>query len=172
MATNSVLVNAVSATIVRKMLPAVVELGEHVGADGAVGRSVDPVVLLFLHREVRPQDLLERILLLGFGECVVRAILGDRLVIERLPGQLLDLLMSLGQTLATHVSPQLSPGRRRQAACSRGRLLQPGDTLGWRRPQRRTPETPYADHHNPVTTPWRSQHETTRAFSCRRRTPP
>jgi hypothetical protein len=31
--------------------------------------------------------------------------LGDGLVIERLPGQLLDLLMSLGQTLATHVSP-------------------------------------------------------------------
>ena len=46
------------------------DLAEHVAADRAVGRAVDAVVLLLLHGEVGPQDLLERVLLLApSGTC-------------------------------------------------------------------------------------------------------
>src|SRR5262249_9622821 len=51
--------------------------------------------LLLLHREVGPQDLLEGVLLLCLLERVVRAVLRDRLVVHRFPGQLLDLLCAL-----------------------------------------------------------------------------
>ena len=81
--------------------PALLDLAEHVAADRAVGGAVDAVVLLLLHGEVGPQHLLERVLLLGLLERVVRPVLGHRLVVERLPGQLLDLLVSLGHALAT-----------------------------------------------------------------------
>ena len=89
--------------------PAFLDLAEHVAADGAVLGAVDPVVLLLLHGEVGPQDLLERVLLLCLVERVVRSVLGDRLVVRRLPGELLDLLVGLGHTLATHGHPFLWP---------------------------------------------------------------
>src|SRR6185437_14599754 len=89
-------------------------LAEHVAPDRPVLGAVHPVVLLLLHREVRPQDLLERVLLLGLGERVVRAVMRDRLVVQRLPGQFLDLLMGLRDALPTHVlSPRsMSDGLR------------------------------------------------------------
>src|SRR6185436_17724671 len=82
--------------------PALLHLAEHVAADRAVGSTVDAVVLLLLHGEVGPEDLLERVLLGGLAERVVGSVLHVRLVVLRLPGELLDLLMSLGQTLPTH----------------------------------------------------------------------
>jgi len=61
-----------------------------------------PRVLLLLHREVRPKNLLERVLLLGLLERVVRSVVGHRLVIRRFPGQLLDLLVGFRHTLTAH----------------------------------------------------------------------
>src|SRR4051794_23156523 len=129
--------------------PALLHLAEHVAADRAVLRAVDPVVLLLLHREVRPEDLLERVLLLGFPEGVVGAVLHVRLVIHRLPGQFLDLLVGLRQALSTHVdSSRLGSGTRsvpatsrRRAptgrAAARARFLGSRDGRGRRGPQRR-----------------------------------
>ena len=82
--------------------PALLHLAEHVAADRAVRGAVHPVVLLLLHREVGPQDLLERVLLLRLLEGVVGPVLRDRLVVRRFPGQLLDLLVGLRHALATH----------------------------------------------------------------------
>ncbi len=82
--------------------PALLHLAEHVAPDGAVGSSVHPVVLLLLHGEVRPQYLLERVLLLSLVEGVVSSVLRDRLVVQRFPGKLLDLLVRPSHTLATH----------------------------------------------------------------------
>jgi len=89
--------------------PALLDLAEHVAADGAVLRAVDAVVLLLLHREVRPEHLLQRVLLLGLLERVVRPVLGHRLVVHRLPGQFLDLLVCLCDALATHLSTLALP---------------------------------------------------------------
>ena len=75
--------------------PALLDLAEHVAADGAVHRAEDAVVLLLLHREVGAQDLLERILLGRLLERVVGRVLVDRLDERRLPGQLLDLVVGL-----------------------------------------------------------------------------
>ena len=75
--------------------PALLDLAEHVAADRAVHRAEDAVVLLLLHREVGPQDLLERVLLRGLLERVVGRVLVDRLDERRLPGQLLDLVVGL-----------------------------------------------------------------------------
>src|SRR5881392_1986540 len=61
--------------------PALLHLAEHVAADGTVLRAVDAVVLLLLHREVRAQDLLERVLLLRLPEGVVGAVLHVWLVV-------------------------------------------------------------------------------------------
>ena len=55
--------------------PALLDLAEHVAADRAVDRAVDAVVLLLLHREVGPQDLLERVLLRRLLERVVGSVL-------------------------------------------------------------------------------------------------
>src|SRR6185312_10609715 len=84
----------------------------------------DAVVLLLLHREVRAQDLLERVLLLRLPEGVVGAVLHVRLVILGLPGQFLDLLVGLRQALSTHVdSSRLGVGDSVGAAGVRlGRL--------------------------------------------------
>ena len=82
--------------------PALLHLPEHVAADGAVLGAVHAVVLLLLHREVRAQDLLERVLLLRLLERVVRSVLRYRLVVDRLPGQLLDLLVGFRHTLTAH----------------------------------------------------------------------
>src|SRR5262249_46493202 len=87
--------------------PALLYLAEHVAADGAVLRAVHAVVLLFLHREVGPENLLQRVLLLCLMERVVRPVLRHRLVVLRLPGEFLDLLVSLSHTLATHRHPFL-----------------------------------------------------------------
>ena len=81
--------------------PTLLHLAEHVSADGTVRRAVDAVVLLLLHGEVRPQDLLQRVLLGGLAEGVVGSVLHVRLVVLRLPGEFLNLLVSLGQTLPT-----------------------------------------------------------------------
>ncbi len=88
--------------------PALLHLAEHVAADRAVLRAVDPVVLLFLHREVGPQDLLERVLLLRLLERVVRSVVADRRVVLRFPGEFLDLLVGLGHALAAHRHPSLA----------------------------------------------------------------
>src|SRR6202020_1086324 len=85
--------------------PTLLHLAEHVSADSAILRAVYAVVLLLLHGEVGPQDLLQRVLFGCLMERVVRPILRHWLVGLRLPGQLLDFLMSLGHTLATHVTP-------------------------------------------------------------------
>jgi hypothetical protein len=87
--------------------PALLNLTEHVAADRAVLRAVHPVVLLLLHREVGPENLLERVLLLGLLERVVRPVVADRRVILRFPGELLDLLVGLGHALAAHRHPSL-----------------------------------------------------------------
>ena len=97
--------------------PPLLHLAEHIAADGAVLRAVHAVVLLFLHREVGPEDLLQRVLLLRLAERVVRPVLRHRLVVLRLPGQFLDLLVSLGHTLATHRHPFLGGFRGRGARC-------------------------------------------------------
>src|SRR6185295_305067 len=75
--------------------PALLDLAEHVAADGAVHRAEHTVVLLLLHGEVGAQDLLERVLLRGLLEGVVGRVLIDRLHERRFPGELLDLLMGL-----------------------------------------------------------------------------
>ena len=87
--------------------PALLHLPEHVAADRAVLGAVDPVVLLLLHREVGPEHLLERVLLLRLAEGVVSPVLRDWLVVLGLPGQFLDLLVRPGHTLATHRHPFL-----------------------------------------------------------------
>jgi hypothetical protein len=76
--------------------PALLDLAEHVAADRPVHRAEHAVVLLLLHREVGAQDLLERILLGRLLERVVGRVLVDRFHERRLPGELLDLLVSLG----------------------------------------------------------------------------
>ena len=113
--------------------PALLHLAEHVAADGAVRCAVDAVVLLLLHREVGPQDLLERVLLRGLLERVVGAVLHVRLVVLRLPGQLLDLLVSLCHTSGDSSSP--FPGH-------------PGSTTGRRR--RRMPRSAAPDADAPA----------------------
>jgi hypothetical protein len=50
-------------------------------------------------------------------ERVVRPVLRHRLVVLGLPGQLLDLLVSLSHTLATHRHPFLGGFRGREALC-------------------------------------------------------
>src|SRR6185295_5530712 len=127
--------------------PALLHLPEHVAADRAVGSTVDAVVLLLLHGEVGPEDLLERVLLGGLAERVVGSVLHVRLVVLRLPGKLLDLLMSLGQTLPTHCISSLWVDRERstrRGCVFRPRGLPPsagaGAKRGWRR-QRRRPES-------------------------------
>ena len=87
--------------------PALLHLAEHVAADRAVLRAVDPVVLLLLHREVGAEHLLERVLLLRLLERVVRSVLRDRLVVLGFPGQFLDLLVGLRHALAAHRHPPL-----------------------------------------------------------------
>ncbi len=82
--------------------PALLDLAEHVAADGAVHRAEDAVVLLLLHREVGAQDLLERVLLGGLLERVVGRVLVDRLHERRIPGQLLDLVVSLRDAGSAH----------------------------------------------------------------------
>ena len=115
--------------------PALLHLAEHVAPDGPVLGAVDAVVLLLLHREVGAQDLLQRVLFLGFLERVVGAVLGYRLVVLRLPGELLDLLVSPGHTLATHrhpfppVSRGLTPtdgGGQAALSASQARTRSPG----------------------------------------------
>ena len=88
--------------------PALLHLAEHVAADRAVLRAVDPVVLLLLHREVGPEHLLERVLLLRLAERVVRAVVAHRRVVLGFPGELLDLLVGLGHALAAHRHPSLA----------------------------------------------------------------
>ena len=75
--------------------PALLHLAEHVAADGAVLGAVDSVVLFLLHREVGPQDLLERVLLGSLLERVVRPVLCYWLMILRFPGQFLNLWWAL-----------------------------------------------------------------------------
>src|SRR4029079_3178794 len=109
--------------------PALLDLTEHVAADGAVLGAVHPVVLLLFHRAVGPEDLLERVLLGSLAEGVVGLVLHVRLVVLGLPGELLDLLMSLRQTLQTHVTSSRwwvavihdGRGRRRLRQLVRGR---------------------------------------------------
>src|SRR5262249_45567285 len=138
--------------------PALLHLAEHVAADRAVGRAVDAVVLLFLHREVGPQDLLQRVLLLSLLERVVSSVLGDRLVVLGFPGQLLDFLMGLGHALATHSHPFLS-GRRRQGPAA---LVSPPAQPLTGPASARTTARPklLLWHHNPIWRPVGSQHET------------
>src|SRR5262249_45888923 len=100
--------------------PALLHLAEHVAPDGPILGAVDPVVLLLLHREVRAKDLLQRVLLLRLLERVVGAVLRYRLVVLRLPGELLDLLVSLSDALATH-RPPFPPGFPGSAAGRRWR---------------------------------------------------
>src|SRR5260370_40714668 len=100
-------------------MPALVD-----GAGSVLGAE-DAVVLFLLHREVGPQDLLERVLLGGLLERVVGPVTADRLVVHRFPGQFLDLLVGLCHTLATHVSP---------LAFHSGRMRRPPAALVARRP--------------------------------------
>ncbi len=96
--------------------PALLHLAEHVAADGAIHGAEDAVVLLFLHREVGPQDLLERILLRSLLKGVVGAEPGGRRRERRLPRQLGDLRVSLGQALPTQSAPPgCKPARCRRA---------------------------------------------------------
>src|SRR3954466_13108527 len=83
--------------------PALLDLTEHVAADRAVHRAEDAVVLLLLHREVGAQDLLERVLLGGLLERVGGRVLVDRLDERRLPGELLDLLVGLGDACPAQI---------------------------------------------------------------------
>src|SRR5204862_1115988 len=87
--------------------PALLHLPEHVATDRAVLGAVYAVVFFLLHGEVGPQHLLERVLLRRLAEGVVSPVLRDRLVVLGLPGQLLDLLVCPGHTLATHRHPFL-----------------------------------------------------------------
>ena len=98
--------------------PALLHLPEHVAADRAVLGAVHAVVLFLLHREVGPQHLLERVLLRRLAEGVVGPVLRDRLVVLGLPGQLLDLLVGPGHTLATHRHPFLGGFRGPGAAAA------------------------------------------------------
>ena len=82
--------------------PALLDLAEHVAADGAVHRAEDAVVLLLLHREVGAQDLLERVLLGRLLEGVVGGVLVDRLHEGGIPGQLLDLRVRLRDAGSAH----------------------------------------------------------------------
>ena len=96
--------------------PALLDLTEHVAADGAVHGAVDAVVLLFLHREVGPHDLLERILLRRLLKRVVGAEPGGRRGERRLPRQFADLRVCLGQALPTQRAPPgCEPARCRRA---------------------------------------------------------
>src|SRR6202042_2653690 len=97
--------------------PALLHLPEHVAANRAVLGTVHAVILLLLHGEVGPENLLQRVLLRCLAEAVVSPVLRDWLVVLGLPGQLLDLLVRPGHTLATHRHPFLggfrgSGGRR------------------------------------------------------------
>ncbi len=94
--------------------PAFLDLAEHVAADGAVHGAVHAVVLLLLHREVRPHDLLQRVLLGGgFLEGVVGSESSGRGGGEGgLPGQLGDLRMGFRQALPAQSAPPLRGSRR------------------------------------------------------------
>ena len=127
--------------------PALLHLAEHVAADGTVLGAVDAVVLLLLHREVRPEHLLQRVLLLGLLEGVVRPVLGHWLVVQRFPGQLLNLLVCLSHALATHLSPLALP-----RVDVRLRGLPVGTRAGTGRSVRvRQPETSHRGNDNPRT---------------------
>src|SRR4051812_24307546 len=115
--------------------PALLDLAEHVAADRAVHRAEHAVVLLLLHREVGAQDLLERILLGRLLERVVGRVLVDRLYEGGLPGELLDLLVSLRDAGTAQCG--LLWWRRHEVACAIG-------------PRSRTARTS-ADRWNPTT---------------------
>ncbi len=87
--------------------PALLDLTEHVAADRAVLRAVDPVVFLLLHREVGTEHLLERVLLLRLLERVVSSVVAHGRVVLRFPGEFLDFLVGLGHALAAHRHPSL-----------------------------------------------------------------
>ncbi len=96
--------------------PAFLDLTEHVAADRAVHGAVDAVVLLLFHREVRPHDLLERILFWCLLERVVGSEPGCRGGEGGLPRQLGDLRMGLGQALPAQCAPPVEePTRCRPA---------------------------------------------------------
>ncbi len=88
--------------------PPRLHLAPHVPAHRAVDGPIDPVVFLLLHGEVGLQDLLHRVLLGALRQRVVGLVLRVLLYKGRLPGELLDLLVSLGNASARHAMHLLS----------------------------------------------------------------
>ena len=71
----------------------------HLGADRRVVPAVDALVLLQLHRQVLPHDVLHRVLRL-VRELVARRVLVRGLEVVRLPAELRDALVRLGDAAA------------------------------------------------------------------------
>ena len=92
--------------------PAFLDLTEHVAANSAVHRAEHAVVFLFLHGEVRAQDLLERIFFRSFLKRVIRRVLLRGSCEGRLPREFLDFLVCLGKALPTHALLGLLGARR------------------------------------------------------------
>ena len=123
--------------------PPLLHLAEHIAADGAVHGAEHAVVLLLLHREVGPHDLLERILLRSLLKGVVGAEPGGRRRERRFPRQLGDLRVSLGQALPTQSAPPgCEPARCRRA--DDALRMQPRDLTHVRLTMRRTSQSAFS----------------------------
>ena len=79
--------------------PALAGLARHLRAHRRVVPAVDALVLLQLHRQVLPHDVLHRVLRLG-RELVARRVLVRRLEVVGLPAELRDALVGLGDAAA------------------------------------------------------------------------
>ena len=98
--------------------PALVGLVRHVGAHRRVVAPVHALVLLELHRQVLPHDVLHRVLGL-VREPVARGVADGGLVVGRLPTELRDPLVGLGDAATAgcgaHLNLSLPRARKRPA---------------------------------------------------------
>ena len=124
--------------------PPLVRLVRHVGADGGVEPAVDALVLLELHRQVLPHDVLHRVL--GLVREPVAGRIADRwLVVGRLPPELRDARVGLGDAAAgqdVHRTP-ITPAAPRSRTTYVGRRICQHVTNGPGRPSgclRRPPQ--------------------------------